>query len=106
MLIFLVLGTTIGIFLGLHFGISIFAPTILVTSAVVILGGTTGRHEPRVIALLLLGTLISLQIGYLAGGILRVIAPRQRASSFRPTVDFRARHQDPVQTVPKLSAGV
>jgi len=54
MLTFLILSVTIGIFLGLHFGISIFAPTILVTTAAVIFGGTAGGHEPRMIALLLL----------------------------------------------------
>lgn len=106
MLTFLILSVTIGIFLGLHFGISIFAPTILVTTAAVIFGGTAGGHEPRMIALLLLGTLISLQIGYLAGGILRVIAPRQRKSLFQPNIDFRAHHQDQARIVPKLSAGL
>ena len=71
MTIFLVAGAIIGILLGLRFKVLVLVPASVLATVVIIL--SESDHELSVIVLTLVGTLVSLQMGYLAGGILRYL---------------------------------
>jgi hypothetical protein len=71
MAVFLVAGAIIGILLGLRFKVLVLVPASVLATVVIILSGSS--HELSVIVLTLVGTLVSLQIGYLAGGLLRYL---------------------------------
>jgi hypothetical protein len=71
MAIFLVAGAIIGILLGLRFKILVLVPASVLAAVVIIL--SESGHELSVIVLTLVGTLVSLQMGYIAGGILRYL---------------------------------
>jgi hypothetical protein len=72
MAVFLVTGVVIGILLGLRFKVLVLVPASILATVVVILSAS-GR-ELSVIVLTLIGTLVALQMGYLAGSILRYLA--------------------------------
>jgi hypothetical protein len=72
MIIFLITGTIVGIMLGFRFKVAVLGPAILLATAVITLTGIASGHEARAI-LTMFGTAASLQIGYLAGGILRAV---------------------------------
>ena len=71
MAVFLVAGVIIGILLGLRFKVLVLVPASVLAAVVIIL--SESGHELSVIVLTLVGTLVSLQMGYLAGGILRYL---------------------------------
>jgi hypothetical protein len=71
MAVFLVAGAIIGILLGLRFKVLVLVPASVLATVVIIL--SESDHELSVIVLTLVGTLVSLQMGYLAGGILRYL---------------------------------
>jgi hypothetical protein len=71
MTIFLVAGAIIGILLGLRFKVLVLVPASVLAAVVIIL--SESGHELSVIVLTLVGTLVSLQMGYIAGGILRYL---------------------------------
>jgi hypothetical protein len=71
MTIFLVAGAIIGILLGLRFKVLVLVPASVLAAVVIIL--SESGHELSVIVLTLVGTLVSLQMGYFAGGILRYL---------------------------------
>jgi hypothetical protein len=71
MAIFLVAGAIIGILLGLRFKVLVLVPASVLATVVIIL--SESGNELSVIVLTLVGTLVSLQMGYLAGGILRYL---------------------------------
>jgi hypothetical protein len=71
MAVFLVAGAIIGILLGLRFKVLVLVPASVLAAVVIIL--SESGHELSVIVLTLVGTLVSLQIGYLAGGLLRYL---------------------------------
>jgi hypothetical protein len=71
MAVFLVAGAIIGILLGLRFKVLVLVPASVLATVVIIL--SESGHELSVIVLTLVGTLVSLQMGYLAGGILRYL---------------------------------
>ena len=71
MAVFLVSGAIIGVFLGLRFKVLVLVPASVLAIVVIIL--SESGNELSVIVLTLVGTLVSLQIGYLAGGILRYL---------------------------------
>ena len=70
MVVFLSIGTIAGILLGLRFNVFVLVPAILLATGVIVASG----HEPKMTALTVFGTAVSLQIGYLAGCIVRVMA--------------------------------
>jgi hypothetical protein len=72
MAIFLVAGVIIGILLGLRFKVLVLVPASVLAAVVIIL--SESGHELSVIVLTLVGTLVALQMGYIAGGILRYLA--------------------------------
>jgi hypothetical protein len=72
MAVFLVSGAIIGIFLGLRFKVLVLVPASVLAIVVIIL--TESRNEVSVIVLTLVGTLVSLQVGYLAGSVLGFLA--------------------------------
>jgi len=72
MAIFLVAGAIIGILLGLRFKALVLVPASVLATVVIIL--SESGNELSVIVLTLVGTLVSLQVGYIAGGILRFLA--------------------------------
>jgi hypothetical protein len=80
MTIFLVTGAIIGILLGLRFKVLVLVPASVLATVVIILSGI--GHELSVTVLTLVGTLVALQMGYLAGSVLRFLArsylPRRR----------------------------
>ena len=72
MAIFLVAGAIIGILLGLRFKVLVLVPASVLATVVIIL--SESGNELNLIVLTLVGTLVSLQVGYLAGSILRFLA--------------------------------
>ncbi len=70
MIVFLAIGTIAGILLGLRFKVFVLVPAILIATIVIIASG----HELKVTALTVFGTVVALQIGYIAGCVLRVMA--------------------------------
>ena len=69
---FLVMGAIIGMLLGLRFRVLVLVPAILLATVVIILSGS--GHKLSVIVLTLVGTVVSLQLGYITGSILRLLA--------------------------------
>jgi hypothetical protein len=67
MAIFLVIGTTAGFALGLHFKVFVLAPAFLFIAAVIISSGIATGHSSFSVALAMSGTLVSLEIGYFVG---------------------------------------
>ena len=93
MVTFVIVSAVVGAVLGLRFNVSIFVPTILIVMAAVIFGGIATRHEPAVIALILFGTVASLELGYVAGCVVRPMLPRHALHSGRvPTLGSIAMH--------------
>ena len=71
MLVFLIIGTMAGILIGLRFSAFALIPaTLLATVAIIV----TDQHGPKIIALTVLGTVVLLQIGYIAGCVVRFYA--------------------------------
>jgi hypothetical protein len=62
-----------GILLGLRFKIFVLVPACLLATAIVIPSG----HGPRATALMVFVAVVLIQIGYIAGSVLRVLATRQ-----------------------------
>jgi hypothetical protein len=71
MAVFLVAGAIIGVLLGLRFKVLVLVPASVLAAVVIFL--SESGHELSGIVLTLVGTLVSLQIGYLAGGLLRYL---------------------------------
>jgi hypothetical protein len=69
---FLLTGAIVGLILGLRFRVLVLIPAILLATAVIILSGS--GQKLSVIVLTLVGTVVSLQIGYVVGGVLRSFA--------------------------------
>ena len=72
MAVFLVTSAIAGILLGLRFKVLVLVPASVLATVVVIV--SRSGHELTVIVLTLVGTLVALQMGYLAGSILRFLA--------------------------------
>jgi hypothetical protein len=72
MAVFLITGAITGILLGLRFKVLVLVPASVLATVVVIV--SRSGHELGVIVLTLVGTLVALQMGYLAGSILRFLA--------------------------------
>jgi hypothetical protein len=73
MLVFLITGGAVaGILLGLRFKVLVLVPAFLVATVVIIANGS--GHTLGSIALTVLGTVVSLQIGYIIGSVLRAFA--------------------------------
>ena len=72
MAVFLVAGAILGILLGLRFKVLVLVPASVLAAVVIIL--SESGHELSVIVLTLVGTLVSLQVGYIAGSVLRFLA--------------------------------
>jgi hypothetical protein len=98
-----IVGAIAGAALGLRFNVSIFVPTILITMAAITFGGIATRHEPAVIALILFGTVASLEVGYVAGCVVRPMLSRYRPA-LRASTNSRGDRY--AQLVSKWSAGV
>jgi hypothetical protein len=83
MIVFLVIGTIASILLGMRFKVFVLVPATLLAAAVIIASG----HQPKVaMALTVLATTVFLQIGYLVGGVVQVMARAQLQR--RTTVEF------------------
>jgi hypothetical protein len=72
MAVFLVTGAIIGILLGLRFKVLVLVPASVLATVVIII--IESSQKLGVIVLTLIGTLVALQLGYLAGSILRYLA--------------------------------
>ena len=83
MAVFLVTSAIAGILLGLRFKVLVLVPASVLATVVVIV--SRSGHELSVIVLTLVGTLVALQMGYIAGSILRFLA--------RTYLPGRARHR-------------
>jgi hypothetical protein len=71
MVFFLIIGTMAGIVLGLRFNVLVLIPAALLAAAVTVANGLASNHASGAILFGLLGTLASLQIGYLVGCVLQ-----------------------------------
>ena len=69
MVAFLITGAIAGLLLGLRFRIFVLVPTVVIATLVIIVSGS--GHKLSVIILTVVGTAVSLQIGYIVGAILR-----------------------------------
>ena len=65
-------GAIIGILLGLRFKVLVLVPASVLATVVIIIHGSGDKLS--VIVLTLVGTLVSLQVGYIAGSVLRFLA--------------------------------
>jgi hypothetical protein len=72
MAVFLITGAITGILLGLRFKVLVLVPASVLATVVVIV--SRSGHELSVIVLTLVGTLVALQMGYLASSVLRFLA--------------------------------
>ena len=78
MIVFLVVGTIVGILLGMRFKVFVLAPATLLAAAVIIASG----HQPKVaMAFTVLATAVLLQIGYLVGLAIRAMARARTAKT-------------------------
>jgi hypothetical protein len=68
MMMSLMIGTIVGMLLGLRFKVFILVPVILVAAGAIIVAG----HGLKVIFLTVVATAASLQIGYVLGCVVRV----------------------------------
>lgn len=81
MLVFLIVATLIGITLGLRFNIFVLVPAILLASTVITLSEIAERQSIKLIIIGSVGTVVSVQIGYLGGRLLNVAARSYSAAS-------------------------
>ncbi len=91
MIVFLAIGTIAGILLGLRFKVFVLVPAILIAMIVIIASG----HELKVTALTVFGTVVALQIGYIAGCVLCVMARERvptRNTAHLPTLQVETGH--------------
>ena len=72
MAVFLIAGAIAGILLGLRFKVLVLVPASLLAAVVVIIGQL--GHTLSMIVFTLVGTLVSLQIGYIVGSVFRSFA--------------------------------
>jgi hypothetical protein len=72
MAVFLITGAIIGILLGLRFKVLVLVPASVLAAVAVIINGSADKLS--VIVLTLVGTLVSLQVGYAAGSVIRFLA--------------------------------
>jgi hypothetical protein len=68
MFVFLITGAIVGIILGLRFKVLVLVPAILLATIIIVLSGSGDK------LLTLVGTVVSIQMGYIAGSILRFLA--------------------------------
>jgi hypothetical protein len=74
--VLIIICTLSGVVLGLRFKVFVLAPAMLLATAVTIASGIMRGHAPSFVALATLGTLVSLQIGYLVGSVLLYLPMR------------------------------
>jgi len=67
---FLIIGTVLGILLGLRFKVFVLVPATLVVACAIIATG----HGPQAIALTVLATAVLLQVSYIVGCVVRAHA--------------------------------
>jgi hypothetical protein len=72
MVVFLIFGAVAGILLGVCFKVLVLIPAFLLATVVIIANGS--GHTPIEIVLALLGTVVSVQFGYIVGSVLRALA--------------------------------
>jgi hypothetical protein len=72
MLVFLIIGAIAGIMLGVRFKVLVLVPAFLIATVIIIVNGSS--HSLSAIVLTVLGTVASLQIGFIVGSILRAVA--------------------------------
>ena len=71
MAVFLITGAIAGILLGLRFKVLVLVPASVLATVVIII--SQSGHKLSMIVLTLVGTVVSLQMGYIAGCILRYL---------------------------------
>jgi hypothetical protein len=72
MAVFLITGAIAGILLGLRFKVLVLVPASVLAVVVIII--SQSGHTLSMIVLTLVGTLVSLQIGYIVGSVFRSLA--------------------------------
>lgn len=77
MTVIFIAGAAAGIFLGLRFKVFVLVPATLLATLLTIVGRREILQDHGLIAITItvFGTVMSLQIGYIVGGVLRVAAP-------------------------------
>ena len=85
MTLFLIIGTLAGVLLGLRFKVLVLVPFILILACAIIATG----DGLSAIALTILATAVLLQIGYMLGLVVRVLAGRyarrQKPPRYQPS---------------------
>lgn len=87
MLAFLITGAMAGVLLGFRFKVLVLVPALLLATVIIIINGS--GHSLSAIVLTVVGTAVSLQIGYIVGGILRPVV-----RAYLPA-RTRERHEQP-----------
>jgi hypothetical protein len=72
MVVFLVTGAIAGILLGLRFKVLVLVPASVLATVVILIGQS--GHKLSMIVLTLVGTVVSLQMGYIIGSVFRSLA--------------------------------
>jgi len=83
MAVFLITGAIIGILLGLRFKVFVLVPASVLAAVAVIINGSGEKLSVSVIVLTLVGTLVSLQVGYVAGSVFRFLTRAYLAAWMR-----------------------
>jgi hypothetical protein len=77
MFAFLIIATLAGMGLGLRFNVLVLVPAILLAITVVTLTDIANRQNVRMILLTVFATVVLLQVGYIAGRVLKLTAQAQ-----------------------------
>ena len=87
---FLAIGAVAGMMLGLRFRVLVLVPATIFVTGGVTAAGLVGGQPFRVIALTVILTAALLQVGYVIGCVVEVVAPRRApGKSGRLTVPYR-----------------
>jgi hypothetical protein len=101
MLVLLAIGIIAGMLLGLLFKVLVLVPAMLLTAAVITVFGFAKGLGSGMIALIVFGAVVSLQVGYIVGAFIATAATPIRRGP-RPPAAERATDQF---AVPKRSCG-
>ena len=86
MMIFLIIGSIVGLLLGLRFKVFVLVPSMLIAAGAIVVAG----HGLKLIIVTFLATAALLQIGYLVGSVIRVCASAylQHRTALRHRLDL------------------
>ena len=78
------IGVLVGALLAIRFRAPVLCPAILIAALIITVSGVAAGEAAKVLAIAVIGAVAALQIGYIAGAILRaVVAPLHHSADDR-----------------------